>query len=138
MHRLTGARWSVSSLSPGALEAAHALVFGEVVSLSEQQLVDCAGAFDTFGCNGGLPSHAFEYVRYGCARGSPYPPALSSSQTQSHQYAVSFQVGAGPSHADTPAPMSCQKACAEVVCSAYSGHQGSAASRSRGLTNTID
>jgi hypothetical protein len=95
MHRLTGARWSVSSLSPGALEAAHALVFGEVVSLSEQQLVDCAGAFDTFGCNGGLPSHAFEYVRYGCARGSPYPPALSSSQTQSHQYAGSFQVGGG-------------------------------------------
>jgi cathepsin H len=62
VHKLTGAAsWSVAS---GALEAAHALVFGEMVSLSEQQLVDCAGAFETFGCNGGLPSHAFEYVRY--------------------------------------------------------------------------
>jgi len=25
-------------------------------------LVDCAGDFDNYGCNGGLPSHAFEYI----------------------------------------------------------------------------
>ena len=30
----------------------------------EQQLVDCAGAFDTKGCDGGLPSHAFEYIKH--------------------------------------------------------------------------
>lgn len=35
---------------------------GEMVLLSEQQLVDCAGQFDNHGCSGGLPSHAFEYI----------------------------------------------------------------------------
>jgi len=57
-----GSCWTFSTT--GALEAAHALVYGEIVSLSEQQLVDCASAFDNQGCDGGLPSHAFEYVKY--------------------------------------------------------------------------
>jgi len=37
---------------------------GTNVIFAEQQLVDCASAFDNHGCNGGLPSHAFEYLRY--------------------------------------------------------------------------
>ena len=48
----------------GALEAAYSQAFGKNISLSEQQLVDCAGAFNNFGCNGGLPSQAFEYIKY--------------------------------------------------------------------------
>lgn len=48
----------------GALEAAYKQSFGKNISLSEQQLVDCAGAFNNFGCNGGLPSQAFEYIKY--------------------------------------------------------------------------
>lgn len=26
--------------------------------------MDCAGDFDNNGCDGGLPSHAFEYIKY--------------------------------------------------------------------------
>ena len=48
----------------GALEAAYKQAHGQDISLSEQQLVDCAGAFNNFGCNGGLPSQAFEYIKY--------------------------------------------------------------------------
>ncbi|KAJ4952631.1 hypothetical protein NE237_029463 [Protea cynaroides] len=47
-----------------ALEAAYKQAFGKAVSLFEQQLVDCAGAFNNFGCHGGLPSQAFEYIKY--------------------------------------------------------------------------
>lgn len=57
-----GSCWTFSTV--GALEAHELLRYKDWTSLSEQQLVDCAGAFDNHGCEGGLPSHAFEYLRY--------------------------------------------------------------------------
>ncbi|KAL6656091.1 hypothetical protein ACP70R_006917 [Stipagrostis hirtigluma subsp. patula] len=57
-----GSCWTFSTT--GALEAAYAQAFGKNISLSEQQLVDCAGPYNNFGCNGGLPSQAFEYIKY--------------------------------------------------------------------------
>ncbi|KAA8534771.1 hypothetical protein F0562_029787 [Nyssa sinensis] len=57
-----GSCWTFSTT--GALEAAYKQAFGKGISLSEQQLVDCAQAFNNFGCNGGLPSQAFEYIKY--------------------------------------------------------------------------
>jgi len=57
-----GSCWTFSTT--GCLESHHFLKTGEMVLLSEQQLVDCAELFDNHGCNGGLPSHAFEYIRY--------------------------------------------------------------------------
>uniref|UniRef100_A0A9L0II41 Cathepsin H n=1 Tax=Equus asinus TaxID=9793 RepID=A0A9L0II41_EQUAS len=35
-----------------------------VKNQAEQQLVDCAQNFNNHGCQGGLPSQAFEYIRY--------------------------------------------------------------------------
>ncbi|RWW61780.1 hypothetical protein BHE74_00031142 [Ensete ventricosum] len=66
-HRLTDAvvpGTLRSDSTTGALEAAYAQATGKNISLSEQQLVDCARAFNNFGCNGGLPSQAFEYIKY--------------------------------------------------------------------------
>jgi len=56
-----GSCWTFSTV--GALEAHSMIKYdGQFDSLAEQQLVDCAGAYDNHGCNGGLPSHAFEYI----------------------------------------------------------------------------
>ncbi|KAL5572340.1 hypothetical protein UlMin_021937 [Ulmus minor] len=57
-----GSCWTFSTT--GSLEAAYKQAFGKEIFFSEQQLVDCAGAFNNFGCNGGLPSQAFEYIKY--------------------------------------------------------------------------
>lgn len=56
-----GSCWTFSTV--GAVEAHTMIKYdGQFTSLSEQQLVDCAGAYDNYGCRGGLPSHAFEYI----------------------------------------------------------------------------
>jgi len=61
-----GSCWTFSTT--GCLEAHHCIKSGKDCSmwtgLAEQQLVDCAGAFNNNGCNGGLPSQAFEYIHY--------------------------------------------------------------------------
>jgi len=55
-----GSCWTFSTT--GAIESADYLTNGVMYDISEQQLVDCAGAFNNHGCNGGLPSQAFEYI----------------------------------------------------------------------------
>lgn len=56
-----GSCWAFSAIA--SLEGQHAKRSGELLSFSEQELVDCAWEEGNEGCNGGFPSWAFDYLR---------------------------------------------------------------------------
>jgi hypothetical protein len=57
--RHAGSCWAFSTIA--TVEAINKIVTGKLVSLSEQELVDCDRVYNE-GCSGGLMDYAFEFI----------------------------------------------------------------------------
>jgi len=83
-----GSCWAFSST--GALEGSHFLKSGNMISFSEQQLVDCVNL--CFGCGGGNQSIAFRYLKSNYATTEANYPYKAVNQACSYSQAAATNI----------------------------------------------
>jgi C1A family cysteine protease len=67
-----GSCWSFSTT--GAMEGRCFIDGVGLYSMSEQQLVDCTSSYGNYGCQGGYPTHSFQYLTQYCLTVEQYYP----------------------------------------------------------------
>ena len=86
-----GSCWAFSAV--GAMEGQHAHSTGDLISLSESQIVDCDKHTGDHGCLGGLMDGAFKYgIKYGIEseKEYPYDPNDDPCSFQKNQTVATF------------------------------------------------
>ena len=77
-----GSCWSFSSAA--AMEGSWSIAGGQLMNLSEQQLMDCSKLYGNMGCNGGLMDSAFDYaIDYGMCSDVAVPYTAESGSCSS-------------------------------------------------------
>jgi len=56
-----GASWAFSAV--GAIESAYLIQGISSINLSKQEMLDCTVSYGNYGCNGGLMSNTFKYIK---------------------------------------------------------------------------
>jgi cathepsin L len=96
-----GSCWSFSTT--GVLEGTNQITTGSLVSLSEQQLVDCDTHDGNQGCSGGWPYNALEYIKdNGACTESSYPYHASGRSCAQRSCSLGVQVGAVTGYHNVP------------------------------------